>query len=262
MSLVCFFTPLGIDNSYPCLVILLFLLVFSDPSIAAGAWVEVKHSQWLWATWESAQRSAGQFSRMIRTWACSQTALTRFLLLLINGWPWTSYLTPRYPNLLMCNPPHQVLEKIKSLCIYKRVKQNLTCRNYIQTLAIIINRQDGRVEGGALIFFCENSKTVTNCWTTIDRRMLDPTKKKDTHVQGQRRSPNKTVGGAESLLESNPIPIRDAQSAQGTRGPTRDWARPAFECLSVSWIGTGQQWPGDRGSGCSRPGRNGMWTLP
>ena len=188
--LVCFFTPLGIDNSYPCLVILLFLLVFSDPSSAARAWVEVKHSQWLWATQESAQRSAGQFSRMIRTWACSQTALTRFLLL-INGWPWTSYLTPRYPNFLTCNWPHQVLEKIKSMCIYKRVKQNLTCRNYIQTLAIIINRQDGGVEGGALIFFCENSKTVTNRWTTIDRRMLDPTKKKIPTSRGKGEAPKR-----------------------------------------------------------------------
>ena len=29
----------------------------------------------------------------------------------------------------------------------------------------------------------------------------------------------------------------------GPRDPTGDWARPAFECLSVSWGGTGQQWP-------------------
>ena len=34
------------------------------------------------------------------------------------------------------------------------------------------------------------------------------------HVQGQRGSPSKTVGGAKPLLESNPIPARDAQGAQ------------------------------------------------
>ena len=34
------------------------------------------------------------------------------------------------------------------------------------------------------------------------------------HIQGQRRSPNKMVGGAKSHLESNPIPARDAQRAQ------------------------------------------------
>ena len=38
--------------------------------------------------------------------------------------------------------------------------------------------------------------------------------KKDTHVQGQRRSPNKTVGGVKSRLESNPIPARDTWRAQ------------------------------------------------
>ena len=35
-----------------------------------------------------------------------------------------------------------------------------------------------------------------------------------SHFQGQRRSPSKTVGGAKSHLESNPIPTRDAQRAQ------------------------------------------------
>ena len=29
----------------------------------------------------------------------------------------------------------------------------------------------------------------------------------------------------------------------GTQSPQKDWARPAFECLSVSYGGTGQQWP-------------------
>ena len=35
---------------------------------------------------------------------------------------------------------------------------------------------EGRVEGCVFIF-CENSKITTQCWTTIYRRMLDPTKK-------------------------------------------------------------------------------------
>ena len=34
------------------------------------------------------------------------------------------------------------------------------------------------------------------------------------HIQGQRRSPSKMVGGVNSHLESNPIPARDAQRAQ------------------------------------------------
>ena len=34
------------------------------------------------------------------------------------------------------------------------------------------------------------------------------------HVQGQRRSHSKTIGGAESHLESNPIPTRDTWRTQ------------------------------------------------
>ena len=53
-------------------------------------------------------------------------------------------------------------------------------------------------------------------------------KKKILHIQRQRRRPSKTVGGAKSCLESNPIPTRDAQRAQTyivcirTQRPHRD----------------------------------------
>ena len=41
------------------------------------------------------------------------------------------------------------------------------------------------------------------------------------HVQGQRRSPSNMEGVARLHLESNPIPIRDAQSAQRNLVHTR-----------------------------------------
>ena len=41
------------------------------------------------------------------------------------------------------------------------------------------------------------------------------------HIQGQRRSPSKTVGGAKSHLESNPIPAADAQGAQTKQNKTK-----------------------------------------
>ena len=66
-----------------------------------------------------------------------------------------------------------------------------------------------RVEGRVLIS-CKNSKSTTCCWTTIDRRMLDPTIKGHPHIQGQRRSPRKMVGGEKLHLESNATPTRDA----------------------------------------------------
>ena len=70
--------------------------------------------------------------------------------------------------------------------------------------------------------------------------------KKIPHVQGQRQSPSNMVRGAKFLLESNLIPVRDAQQnfvrtiTQRSHG---DWARPAFDCLSVSCRGTGEQCP-------------------
>ena len=78
----------------------------------------------------------------------------------------------------------------------------------------VVSSADGGVEGHALIFSCKNSKITTPYWTTVDKGMLDPSKKKILHVQGQRRSLSKMVGGAKSCLESNPMPSRDAQRSQ------------------------------------------------
>ena len=80
-----------------------------------------------------------------------------------------------------------------------------------------------------------------------------------SHVQGQRRSPSRMVGGAKSHLESNPFPARDAQRAQtdlvGTRTqrPHRDWDRTMFGCLLRRYRSSVDCY-GDRVSGCSRPG--------
>ena len=58
-----------------------------------------------------------------------------------------------------------------------------------------------------------------------------------SHIQGQRRSPSKTVGRAKSCLESNPIPARDTQRAQTnlmhtrTQRPHRYWDKTVFEPL-------------------------------
>ena len=102
--------------------------------------------------------------------------------------------------------------------------------------------QDGGVEGCVLTFSCKNSEITTHCWTTIDRRLLDPTKKRP-HIQGQRRNPSKMVGGVKLHLESNPLPTRYAQRAQINlvhtlhRDPTETdqncvWVSPAKEQIS------------------------------
>ena len=75
------------------------------------------------------------------------------------------------------------------------------------------------------------------------------------HVQGQRRSPSKTIGGGNSHLESNPIPARDAQRAHTnlvctrTQRPHRDWDRTVSEHLLWRY-GSAVVCCRDRGSGC------------
>ena len=79
--------------------------------------------------------------------------------------------------------------------------------------------------------------------------------KKIPHIQGQRRSPSKTVG----RVKSNPISARDAQRAQtnlvctGTQRLHRDWARTVLECLLWRYWSAVACFRG-RGYGCSRPG--------
>ena len=46
------------------------------------------------------------------------------------------------------------------------------------------------------------------------------------HIQGQRRSPSKMVGGVNSHLESNPIPTTEAQRAQTNLVHTRTQGPP------------------------------------
>ena len=92
-----------------------------------------------------------------------------------------------------------------------------------------INKQDRRVKGYVLIFSCVNSKFATSCWTTMDRRMLESTKKKISQFQGQRRSPSKTVGGAKLHLESSPILTRDAWKTQAKSYAHQDPDVPATE---------------------------------
>ena len=53
--------------------------------------------------------------------------------------------------------------------------------------------------------FAAEQPLTAKCWITP---------KKIPQVQGQRKSPNKMVGGVKSHLESSPIPARDAWRTQ------------------------------------------------
>ena len=86
----------------------------------------------------------------------------------------------------------------------------------------------------------------TECWIPLKKDTPCPWAK-ETPQQDSRR------GEIAFRIKSNLTPARDAQRAQtksyahqdpGKRAvtPTRDWARSAFECVSISCRGTGQQW--------------------
>ena len=62
--------------------------------------------------------------------------------------------------------------------------------------------------------------------------------KKILHFQGQRRRHSKTVGGAKSCLESNPIPARNTQRAQTNLVSTKN-QRPHRDTTGQQRTATG-----------------------
>ena len=116
------------------------------------------------------------------------------------------------------------------------------------------------IEGCALIFSCENSKITTYCWTTIDRRTLDPTIKRYPISKGKGKAPARLYDGAILDLKSSLIPTRDTQRAQTEPCAHQETTQRlsqtclwVFECLLQRY---GSAVSGHRGgvSGCSRPG--------
>ena len=64
--------------------------------------------------------------------------------------------------------------------------------------------QDGRVEGHALTPSCENTGITTNCWTIIDRKTLELTKKGTPHPRKKEKPQWDGRRGA-TTIKSNPI---------------------------------------------------------
>ena len=64
--------------------------------------------------------------------------------------------------------------------------------------------QDGRVEGRALTPSCENTRITTSCWTIIDRKTLELTKKDIPHPKTKEK-PQWDGKGGEITVKSNPI---------------------------------------------------------
>ena len=66
--------------------------------------------------------------------------------------------------------------------------------------------QDGGVEGCALTPSWENTGVTTNCWTIIDRKTLEHTKKGTPHPKTKEKPQRDGRRGA-ITIKSNPIPL-------------------------------------------------------
>ena len=64
--------------------------------------------------------------------------------------------------------------------------------------------QEGRVEGSALTTSCERTRITTNCWTVIDRKTLELTKKDTPHPKTKEKLQWDGRRGA-ITIKSNPI---------------------------------------------------------
>ena len=88
------------------------------------------------------------------------------------------------------------------------------------------------------------------------------TQKKIPHIQRQKRSPNKMVGGAKLHLESNPIPTGEVWRAQTKPCVHQVLGAPQRLSQTCLWVYECLLWRHgsavaccmDRGSGFSRPG--------
>ena len=89
-------------------------------------------------------------------------------------------------------------------------KESVTLHLVITVCLCSSYPQVGWIKACAFIFSCENSKIATNCWTTINRRMLDPTKRRYPMSKGKGGSPKDGRRG--DFIPA--IPARDAWRAQ------------------------------------------------
>ena len=83
-------------------------------------------------------------------------------------------------------------------------------------------------------------------------RMLDPTKKDNPYPRAKEK-PKKDGRRGKILFRIKSHYCQRCSEgsnktlcSNNTQRPHRDWARSTFQCLSVSWGGTGQRWPAVR----------------
>ena len=129
-------------------------------------------------------------------------------------------IQPSHPPLLPPSPPALHLSQSGSF----PVSQFFASGG--QSVKTNGRRQSRRTCAHLLLQELQNYNSLLNNYRQENVRSHQ---KKIPHIQGQRRSPSKTVGGAKSYLESKPIPSRDVQRTQENVVCTRT-QRPHRDC--------------------------------
>ena len=95
------------------------------------------------------------------------------------------------------------------VCIWTTLLYTRNWRNIVSKLYFNLKKkrkktEDGRVEGCALTPSCKTTRITTNCWTVIDRKTLELTKKDNLHPKTKEKLQWDSRRGA-ITIKSNPI---------------------------------------------------------
>ena len=111
--------------------------------------------------------------------------------------------------------------------------------------------QDGRAEGHALISSCDSTKVTASCWTTIIRRMLEPTKGGYPHPKTKEKP---QYYGRRSAItkKSKPIP-----AGWATHKLENNNTKKLSHCWERFWAPHWASQPGDLAKGLGIPRKSG-----
>ena len=108
---------------------------------------------------------------------------------------------------------------------------------FVVMLPMNVWLQDGGVKGCALNLLLRELQNYNSLLNNCQQENVGTHQKNIPHVEGQRRSHSKMVGGTKSQLESNPIPSWDTQRAQTK--PCAHQETP--QRLSQTWLSVWKQ---------------------
>ena len=142
--------------------------------------------------------------------------------------------------------PPKSLNKIKEVDI---LLNNMLWKKYIETRNKV-SVQNGGVEVCVLISSCESTKLATNCWTTVDRRTLERTKKRYPVSKDEEATARQWE---QHINETNPTP-----TGWMTHGLGNSNTKEAFPLLWRFWTPRQAAQPGDLTKGLGIPKKSGL----